>query len=208
MGIVKLFVVVSVALVSPAYSEVNWSDGTISVTNAVAADLTAPSAKVARIRACRIAEEQAFVGLAKEIKRMKKAKGVSLDFELHKQHLSKIAQISAKYSSDGSCQKTVRVPVASLRMLALGSSSQTETVELRVQGGKKYGKPRLGLKFKGLPDSSHVSEVYWRSKVKKSKAEGQLKSWNKKAGVVVIGLKSGVEKSLKNKRVVLYIYGR
>src|SRR5689334_15712276 len=109
----------------PDRVEVRWTDARLEAVGAGAADIRAPNADVARVGATRVALEAARARLAKAAADLPVAGGGTVGDRLKADAdararldaaVARAVDASARYSSDGSVELTVALPLEAVRV--------------------------------------------------------------------------------------------
>lgn len=118
-------------IAAPAHagSTVDWARGLVFGPGAAAADLRAPSADIARLKARRIAMERARTALAKQARSLPWAGGGDVGAQLRtaaqKRRFDRVIARSlardVDYASDGSVMLRAAAPVEAIRLAIVGS---------------------------------------------------------------------------------------
>ncbi len=160
----------------PGRGSVNWTRGVILAEGAASADLQAPRARIARVRAERIARERATAKLAEQARALPVAAGGTVGERLDADEVARrrfdraVARAldeRVDYDSDGSVNVVLALPVEAVRSAVHGPSAAPEEDEptaLLIVATSVMKRPEVGVGIRGRDGEYSGATVFYRDK--------------------------------------------
>lgn len=194
---------------SDAAASVDWTRGMIVAEGVAAADLRAPSPRVARVKAARQARASARKGLLRRARALalgERTVGAAADAdesgaERLQKSVERAQQLSVSYASDGSVVLTLGLPLESVRTAVAGPSTHRRPVADEADSGPAITTvvldaraagiaPALGLSVSG-PAGAHAGPTVFHRSEKSALADARAG-----AHILTAGARAGTDATL------------